>query len=261
MSARRRLNNLLIFVCVSSMFFCLSALFAQTKDTKDPHYLFYKANGLYEEARYKEAIDLYNGVLKQGLESGNLYYNLGNCYFKEGSVDLAILNYERAKRLIPQDKDLEANLRYSSSLIKYKSSEPARKWFKRIIDKTSGHFSIDRITLALSLTYILMALAVVIAVVVKSRKRIAFVIIAILGTIFVFLAVSFYDNIASLKNQAIIILESADAKFEPLDSATTYFTLYEGMKLHIISSKDDWYKVKRPDGKVGWVRKSDLEII
>ena len=261
MNAMRNFKKYFIFVCLFSAVFCLSFAFAQAKDAKDPSYLFYRANGLYEEAHYKEAIDLYNSVLKQGLESGNLYYNLGNCYFKEGKLGLAILNYERARRLIPQDKDLEANYNYAVSLIKYKSSEASSKWFKRFIDNTSNRFSIDRITLVLFFIYIFIILAVIIAVVFKLSRSRAVVIIALLGAVFIFFSFLFYGKITSLKNQAILVVESSDAKFEPLDTATTHFTIYEGMKVHILSSKDKWYKVKRPDGKVGWIRKTDLEVI
>ncbi|MFQ5901498.1 MAG: SH3 domain-containing protein [Thermodesulfobacteriota bacterium] len=52
--------------------------------------------------------------------------------------------------------------------------------------------------------------------------------------------------------------EKVNARFEPFDRAETHFTLYEGMKVYIISLKDNWYKIRRSDKKVGWVEKEDL---
>ena len=72
---------------------------------------------------------------------------------------------------------------------------------------------------------------------------------------------SFIDKRAHLGKDAIVIVAKADAKFEPFDKSTTYFILYEGMKVSVIDEKENWRKVERDDGKVGWVRKSALGMI
>ncbi|MEO6026684.1 MAG: BatD family protein, partial [Candidatus Binatia bacterium] len=75
--------------------------------------LFFQANTLYGDEHYPEAIAAYEKVLAAGIESGNLHFNLGNAYFKNGDVGHAILEYERARRTIPRDPDLHANLGYA----------------------------------------------------------------------------------------------------------------------------------------------------
>ncbi|MBU1038451.1 MAG: tetratricopeptide repeat protein, partial [Candidatus Omnitrophica bacterium] len=82
----------------------------------DPNQLFYTANHSYESRDYVKAMEGYVAILESGLESGNLYYNIGNGYLKMGRLGQAILCYERAKRLIPHDSDLRANLTYARSL-------------------------------------------------------------------------------------------------------------------------------------------------
>jgi tetratricopeptide (TPR) repeat protein len=78
-----------------------------------PSALFIRANGLYGDGKYAEAATAYEQILAQGIESGAVQYNLGNAYLKAGDVGRAVLAYERARRLIPGDPDLAANLGFA----------------------------------------------------------------------------------------------------------------------------------------------------
>ena len=69
-----------------------------------------EAAKMYQEGEYQKAIDLYNEMLSDDMESATIYYNLGNCYYKQGEVAKAILNYERALLLHPGDSDAKYNL-------------------------------------------------------------------------------------------------------------------------------------------------------
>ncbi len=64
-----------------------------------------------------------------------------------------------------------------------------------------------------------------------------------------------------LDKEAIVISESPEARFEPFEKATAYFTLYEGMKVYIVESKKGWRKVERFDGKAGWIRDKEVEKV
>ena len=64
-----------------------------------------------------------------------------------------------------------------------------------------------------------------------------------------------------LKEKAVIVVESSNSKFEPFEKATTFFTLNEGESVFITKSKNNWYKIRRIDGRQGWVRKGDLELL
>ena len=77
-----------------------------------------KANKLYEYEKYNDAIFLYEEVLGEGYESSELYYNLGNAYFKNNNLGYAILNYEKAKLLSPNDSDIEHNMKFAETFIK-----------------------------------------------------------------------------------------------------------------------------------------------
>ena len=69
-----------------------------------------EATKMYQEGDYQKAIDLYNEMLSDDMESATVYYNLGNCYYKQGEIAKAILNYERALLLHPGDNDIKYNL-------------------------------------------------------------------------------------------------------------------------------------------------------
>ena len=226
-----------------------------------PKRIFYDAANLYEEGKYDQAIKEYSKLLERGLESGNLYYNLGNCYFKKGELGRAILNYEKAMKLIARDSDLRANYKYAKSLIKGNSDRAKNIWPLRAIYGFSEQFTLDGITFFLFFVYFFTIIVIVAGMVLKINRGYFILIIFILIITLFLGAFSFYNKITLVDKEAIIIKEMVSAKFEPFDEATTHFTLYEGAKVYVISSKEDWCKIKRYDGKAGWVKKSTLELI
>lgn len=226
----------------------------------EPGYIFYKGNALYEEEDYDGAIAEYTKLLDKGLESGNLYFNIGNSYFKKGETGRAILYYERARRLIPKDGDLDANESYARSLIMGSESEGSKTW-KELIVGVFDVFTIDGLTVFLSALYAGFLLFLLAGLFLRSLKRFNRFVLPVLLIIFVLGTLSLYHRTSVLDKEAVIISESVDAKFEPLDSATAYFNLHEGMKVNVVETKRDWSKVERFDGKAGWITSDSMERI
>ena len=127
--------------CLSFLFVSMLSIscFAQNQD-------FLTSNKFYKEGRYAEAAKGYKDILNQGIESGNLYYNLGNSYFKLGNLGSAILNYVRAKRLIPRDSDLRLNLNLAVSKISRYASPKYQSWPKRFLNLFND-FTIDELSI------------------------------------------------------------------------------------------------------------------
>ncbi|NQT23211.1 MAG: tetratricopeptide repeat protein, partial [Candidatus Omnitrophica bacterium] len=226
-----------------------------------PKGIFYKANDFYEKAKYDDAIREYKKLLERGLEDGNLYYNLGNAYFKKGELGEAIVNYERAKRLIPRDRDLEANYKHAGSLVKGKGAPFKKIWILRLLDNFFNSFTLNTMTIMISLLYLAIALTIIVGVVLRIPRMQKVLVLVILGGLFLVNAVFLRNRISLLNKEAIAIKEKADVRFGPFQRATTHFTLYEGTKVEVLSRKDEWAKVRRPDGKVGWVKSDTLEMI
>ncbi|MCM8787571.1 MAG: tetratricopeptide repeat protein, partial [Candidatus Omnitrophica bacterium] len=134
---------------------------------------FNEAAILYENRDYDKAIQKYNFILESGYENGNLYYNLGNCYFKKGKLGLAILNYEKAKRFIPFDRDLKTNYKYVSSLIEEQQIISKKFWILKVLDNLFENFSLDGLTIFSSFMYILILFSISIALFFKKIKKYA----------------------------------------------------------------------------------------
>lgn len=250
---KKYFSTMLCAMCF--MLFCVSTFAADGINRQ-----FYMANSLYEQGSYNEAIKQYNSILESGLESGNLYYNLGNCYFKKQELGKALLNYEKARRLIPRDLDLESNYEYACSLIKDVAIASKKSLPLRVLNNLFNKFTLDSLTILLDTFYILILVSILINLFFRPFKKHALILTVFMGLFFIVGFAGLKRKIALLNKEAIVITKQADAKFEPMDKATTYFTLYEGMKVEVIASKDNWHKVRRQDNKSGWIENSALAI-
>lgn len=223
--------------------------------------IFKKGNQLYRKGQYTEAILEYEKILSGEFEIANVYYNLGNCYFKKGLLGKAILNYERAKRLNPKDKDVDFNYKHARFLIKQKIAISKKNWFLRVRDNFLDKHSLNSVTIILSLLYISLLLGIIITRILKIATSKFIVFLVFLGISFLIAGQYLHKRVNAIDKEAIIVKDDVAANFEPFERATTHYVLSEGMKVKIMTEKDGWYKVKRIDGKVGWIKSDKLEKI
>ncbi len=223
-------------------------------------HLFYRGNAFYEEGRYDKAIEEYEKLLEQGFESGNLYFNLANSYYKQDKPGKAVLNYERAKRLIPRDGDLKANEKFALSGITASSSGQSGPFLRRVSGKIDN-FTINETTIFISLVYTCVMVLFLILIFMPQFRNYLYSGIIIALIVLVLSSLSLYSRISLLDKEAVIIAARAESRFEPFDDATIHFTLHEGAKITVIQAKKEWTKIKRPDGKIGWIRTETSELI
>lgn len=221
---------------------------------------FIKARFLYKNGDYPEAVAVYEAILEGGLESGALYFNLGNSYFKQGLLGKAVLNYERARRLIPRDSDVKANYKHALSLTKSHTAFSAQSFWQRKIDQHIQFFTMDEMTIILLTAGILLGGIYLVSLYFswpgrQTKRCLVFLVLIFLASFLGFIAKQ-----QSERNFAIAILTS-DSKFEPRQEATTHFTLQEGEKVKILKSMGMWVKIQRLDGKAGWILKESMEEI
>lgn len=228
----------------------------------DANTIFYEANRCYKNGNYKKAIDLYEKLLKEGLESGPLYYNLGNAYFKTGQKGKAILNYLRAERIMPRDPDLRSNLSYARSLIKGRQIASEDSWLLSRLEKLCGYLTLDEVTVLISIFYLATFIMLILSVLNRKwRQSLRYFIISSLCLFIIFLVVFIVQIHTELQILSVVIVDKTAARFEPSKDATIYYHLYEGQVVRIIKESGPWYQIKRPDGKSGWVPKADIELL
>jgi tetratricopeptide (TPR) repeat protein len=227
----------------------------------DVEYLFKRASGLYEAGQYDEAIAEYGLLLRQGFESGSLYYNLGNCFLKKAELGKAILNYERARRLIPLEFGLQSNYKYAKSLVIRNQYEPSGRGEMKALDWSFSWISMDGLTILLSILYLLSILILISGIYLPAIRRFSKGVLLLLAIVFLLCGLGLNRKVSLLDREAIIITPKAEAKFQPFDRAPIHFTLEEGTKVQILRMSRNWVKVMLPDKKMGWLRASILELI
>lgn len=242
----------------------MAVLLSGAEKKSDPSQLFYRANGYYEKQSYDEAIGEYLKIVGSGVENGSLYYNLGNAFLKNGKIGYAILYYEKARRLIPQDSDLKSNLSYARSLVGYSGYEaPRGSSFMRIIKKPFNDFNLNALailTASFYLILIIMLSAHMITPFFMRRFRPVFFLVVIVFVLSLpAFCIRYYDE--QILTHGIIIEKEADAKYEPIDKSTTYYKLQEGSEAVILKARSGWTQIRRPDGKIAWIKKEAIDRI
>lgn len=219
--------------------------------------LWEKANAFYTTEDYQQAISLYEQILGSGQESAKLYFNLGNAYYKNGEINKALLNYERAKLLAPSDENIDFNIRLANQSV-VTSIEPLPlpfflRWRTSVVNMfpsdTWAYISISAFVLFLLLTGLFIFSRIVVI------RRFSFL-LAILMVVFSGFAFSFASkqkkNLTE-RNNAIVFCPRVTVKSSPSVTGTDLFLIYEGLKVEITDSIGTWKEIKLVDGNEGWL--------
>ena len=224
------------------------------------------ADSLYNQGAYASAIEIYSTIIKEKGVSPELYYNLGNCYYKENDMAHAILNYERALKLAPSDEDIRHNLSLSRSKIQDKNNAPTEFFIVTWWYALSNYFSLSFLKSIGLISFILFLALVLLYKFPKFSKfkgyiKTSMITMLILSIISNLLAYQQFHNSISIKG-AIVINESASIKSSPSENSIDLFTVHSGTRLNILdNSMNEWCEVKYEDGKEGWIEKKNIELI
>jgi tetratricopeptide (TPR) repeat protein len=230
-------------------------------DSPSPENAFYRAKEFYEKGDFTRAVLENESIIAAGSRSGNVYYNLGNAYFKKGDLGKAILNYERARLYIPSDSDLLANCRYARSMMK--RPDPPEKRFRIFgkLDRAFDYLTMGQgVALAEALYYFLI-FYVIVTKVLGRFSRYSTLFIMVLSMMLILAIIPLVHKAEWLNKGAIVTAAITDARYEPAADATVHFPLYDGMKIKVLRLKGSWCKVKRLDGQIGWVEKGAIGLI
>lgn len=223
------------------------------------------AEDAYTVGDFDGAIRDYESLEKAGAVSSSLFYNLGNAFYRKGSVGKAILYYERALKLSPADKDIRNNLEMARLQTLDKIDSVPQfilvEWVKNLRNKLSSNaWAI--------VSLVLLALSVALLLLCKfgrstSSRRLYFVIamIFLLFTIFSFLFSLSLARQATGNDTAVVVENIGSVKSSPAAGGNSIFVLHEGTKVKILESVEQWSKIEIQDGRQGWIKTSDIEVI
>ena len=227
--------------------------------------LYQQANQAYQEGKFPEAIAIYEQILESGFTNGAVLYNLGNAYFKDNQLGRAILFYERAKRLLPRDGDVAANLALANQLTVDKIASEQTSRFIRALTWPVQSMSIAELIRVSFILYIVTTALVVATIWMRShvaRKRLLLASF-IAGVMLIIGVASLLGTIhgQQLVSWAIILNPVSDARSGPSDEYTKIFTIHEGTKARIRQEREGWYLISLPNGLSGWIPEEIAEII
>ncbi len=214
----------------------------------------------YRTGNWPTAIEAFEAIAAQGVDNGQLYYNLGNAYLKNGDLGHAILWYERALKRIPDDPDLRFNYDYALTLTKDERGMQTAPLLRILF---FWKFQLSEATirwLAVALNAALWIALAVLAVRAKRLLRPGIVIIAASAAIFT--ATALYNYLEFIKvHHAVILPEKVAVRSGLSDTATQLFVLHAGTKVRVNRVSDSHLLVHYTADKIGWVKRSEAGII
>ena len=224
------------------------------------------ADALYEKGNYEEAAAAYEALLKVEGLAAEVYYNLGNCYYKLDKIPFAVLNYERALLLDPGDGDIRANLALARGKTVDKVVPPSEMFFVTWWRDLTNCMSMDSWTIVGFSAFILMLIGILVYRFVPQllARKIGFYSAMFLFALVIianFAAFSQHRDLTH-RNTAVILAPSVVVKSSPSDRSTDLFLIHEGSKVEILdNSMKEWMEVKFEEGKQGWIPVNVAEII
>ena len=220
----------------------------------------------YSDGRWEDAVQAWQGIESLGVESADLYYNLGNAWFKTADYAQAILCYERALKLDPSSADIKHNLRYAQEFIQDNIESVPEFFLKSWFRSLSGALPRDVwAVLALVLLAAALALALLFALGgTPGRRKAGFfggiAVLALCALCCGFARIQYNQYIDA--SEAIVTRAVTSVKSSPDGtSSKDLFILHAGSKVRILDSVGEWKNIELADGRQGWLPEADIEVI
>lgn len=224
---------------------------------------FEKGNELYRKDQFQEAIQAYESVLNTNKQSAELYFNLGNAYYKLNEVAPAIYNFEKALLLKPNDTDILNNLAFAQKMQIDEVKEMPEVGFGKILNNITSfrHYnSWAWVAVFGSFFMVLFFIGYYFSYrTILKRTFFGGMFVSVLVLILAIFAAISEKNNELLFRPAIVFDEVLEVKAEPKSDAPNAFVLHEGTKVEVKEDLDNWRKIALPDGTDGWVVKKSIK--
>ena len=225
-----------------------------------------EADKAFQENNFTGAIEQYEAILAGGQESSDIYYNLGNSYFKTKNVAKAILNYERALLLNPGDADTRFNLELAKSKTVDKVTPTSEVFIVTWIHALTNTMSEAGWSKLAIFSFLLFLVGLSLYIFAKKIlfKKIGFIgaVVMILITVCANFFADAQKEKMMVRSGAIVMSPSVTVRSTPNESGTELFVLHEGTKIFVEDdSMKGWKEIRLEDGNKGWVPTESIEVI
>lgn len=216
---------------------------------------FDRANKLYEQGRFGEAATAFEALTRPTPGRANIWFNLGNAYYKTGQAGRAIAAYRMAERLDPRDIALRANLQFVREKV-YGDSRSRLPWWKRAVRLgTLNEWA------ALSAIFLWAGFATLVYAELAKRNStrvsaLLLMVAAIAGG-----AVAASNSDLRPGKEAIITAQEVTLRFGPLEDSQPAFQLRDGAELSVLDHKREWLFVRDTEGRSGWMPRRDAWLL
>src|SRR5215475_1642386 len=236
-----------LLICVGS---ALSAI-------AQPDTEFAKANQEFAQGHFTEAITGYDGLVRAGHWNANLFYDLGNAYFRARDFGRAILNYERALALDQHHPEATANLQIARDESRALELRPTR------LERYLQFASINQYTVAAAVAFWLGIFGIVALIFARRRSAalISLSILCLLVCATAVWAIHTLDNGSEGRGLAIVTGNEVQARLATADTANSVLALPPGSEIKILSTRGDWMYAALPNDLRGWIQTKNAEQV
>mgnify|MGYP000565690846 CR=1 FL=1 len=227
--------------------------------------LFTNATEAYNSGDYNKAIENYLQIIEAGKHSSELYFNLGNSYYKLNQIAPSIYYYEKALLLKPNDPEIMNNLGYAQNMTLDAIDLMPETGLSKIYNDITGKFSFDQWGYAAVIFMMLFVLLYIAFYFLKyaTQKRIAFIVSLVslaLATVSIIFAFMQYNDFKANK-PAIVFDDEVKVTSEPNKRSQAVFTLHEGTKLNVLEELQGYKKIRIADGQTGWLTAESIKML
>jgi tetratricopeptide (TPR) repeat protein len=251
------MKRILIPIILIFIFLGLSA------NAADNQSLWQEAANNYDQANYKAAIDDYSKLIERGFENPQIYYNLGNSYFKDGELGRAIWSFRRALLIDPGYKAASDNLAYVRS---FNTDQIASKQHGFILDiwnAASSFLSANGYLLLFMAGWWVAAAILIIKIIRPGTPAWLYYLLIVPAVLIIFSGASAFRRIDEdrLTHWGVLVQQTADIREGPGDEFNRVEVAHEGLELKILGTRENSYLIELGNGLRGWVtKKAVLEI-
>jgi tetratricopeptide (TPR) repeat protein len=218
---------------------------------------FAKATQAYSAGQFQEAINGYETLVRSGDWSANLFYDLGNAYFRTGDFGRVILNYERALALERHHPEAEANLRIARDQARALELTPGP------VERLLRFASVNEFAIAAATAFWVAAFLLVRLLFARRQRAGAIALSIFCLLVFAGAVFANYElaNGAKGKALAIVVANDVEARLATADNAHSVLALPPGSEIQILSTRGDWIYAALPNNLRGWLPAKSAELV